>query len=136
MPIMTKPQIAMTKQAPMPKVPVTVPVYDLAPRTARFAHDCRQFIRELPKDICNIEDCKQLARSSGSVAANYIEADEALSKKDFVMRIKICRKEAKESRLWLGLLRVADGHEELRQRLQEESYQLVKIFNAIIERSK
>jgi four helix bundle protein len=46
----------------------------------------------------NIEDSKQVIRSSGSVAANYIEANEALSKKDFLMRIKICRKEAKETR--------------------------------------
>jgi len=42
-----------------------------------------------------------LVRASGSVGANYIEANESLSKKDFLMRVKICRKEAKESRYWL-----------------------------------
>jgi hypothetical protein len=51
-----------------------------------------------------VEDIRQLVRASGSVAANWIEADEALSRKDFLMRIKICRKEAKESRLFLRLV--------------------------------
>jgi len=71
--------------------------YDLEDRTLRFAKQVREFIRSLYKDVSNIEDGKQLTRSSGSIGANYIEANEALSKKDFVMRIKICRKEAKES---------------------------------------
>lgn len=109
--------------------------FDLADRTATFAMDCRELIRKIPKDICNIEDCKQLARSSGSVAANYLEADEALSKKDFVMRIKICRKEARESRLWLNTVQVSDTLESRRTALADEAYQLVKIFNAIIVKS-
>jgi four helix bundle protein len=58
----------------------------------------------LPKSIISIEDGSQLVRSSGSVGANYIEAQEALSKKDFAMRVKISRKEARESRYWLNLL--------------------------------
>lgn len=70
--------------------------YDLEERTFEFARDVRAFVRKGGKDIPNIEDCKQVVRSSGSVAANYIEANEALSKKDFLMRSKICRKEAKE----------------------------------------
>lgn len=106
--------------------------FDLADRTGKFASDCRTMIRSIPKDVCNIEDCKQLARSSGSVAANYLEADEALSKKDFAMRIKICRKEARESRLWLKLLHVASSQTQERDRLNQEAYQLVKIFNAIV----
>ena len=61
------------------------------------------------KTLGNIEDGKQLVRSSGSVGANYIEANEALSKKDFIMRIKICRKEAKESRYWLKLVDIQDN---------------------------
>lgn len=52
----------------------------------------------MPKSIINVEDGKQVIRSSGSVGANYIEANEALSKKDFCFRIKISRKEAKESK--------------------------------------
>ncbi len=70
--------------------------YDLEDRTFEFATKVRKFVRRLNKDIANFDDCKQLIRSSGSVGANYIEANEALSKKDFAMRIKICRKEANE----------------------------------------
>ena len=73
------------------------PVYDLEERTFQFAKQIRIFVRKLPKTEANLEDCKQVIRSSGPVGTNYIEANEALSKKDFLMRIKICRKEAKES---------------------------------------
>jgi four helix bundle protein len=76
-------------------------VYDLEERTEAFAANCRKFVRKLKMDIGNIEDSKQLVRASGSVAGNYIEANEAVSTKDFVYRAKVCRKEAKESRLWL-----------------------------------
>ena len=75
--------------------------YDLEERSFEFAKQVRAFIKVLPKTIANFEDSRQLIRASGSVAANYIEANNALSKKDFVMRVKICRKEAKECRLWL-----------------------------------
>src|SRR5258708_228599 len=96
---------------------------DLADRTFLFAKNVRSFVKKLPKTIGNIEDMKQVVRSSGSVAANYIEANESLSRKDFLMRIKICRKEAKESRLWLQLF---DGGqqgevESLRAELMQES---------------
>lgn len=106
--------------------------YDLAERTAKFAVDCRALIRTVPKTISNIEDTKQLVRSSGSVAANYLEADEALSKKDFVMRIKICRKEARESRLWLGLITANESGESEQKQFIKEAYELVKIFNAAV----
>jgi four helix bundle protein len=76
---------------------------DLEKRTFRFAESVRLFVKQLPRSINNAEDVRQLVRASGSVAANWIEA-EALSKKDFLMRVKICRKEAKESRLFLRLL--------------------------------
>jgi four helix bundle protein len=61
-------------------------------------------VKTLPQNIANEEDIRQLVKASGSVGANYIEANESLSKKDFVLRIKISRKEAKESRYWLRLL--------------------------------
>lgn len=64
----------------------------------------RIFIRKSKKEIANFDDFKQLVRSSGSIEANYIEANEALSKKDFLHRIKISRKEAKETRFWLRLI--------------------------------
>src|SRR4030066_1177606 len=78
--------------------------YDLEDRTLEFAKRVRIFVETLNKTAANIEDGKQLIKSSGSVGANYIEANEALSKKDFTMRIKICRKESKESKFWLKLL--------------------------------
>lgn len=86
--------------------------------------------------ISNIEDSKQLIRSSGSVGANYIEANESLSKKDFVMRVKICRKEAKESIYWLRLVGVDAKNEKQRAALENEATQLMKIFGSIIEKCK
>ena len=77
---------------------------DLKDRTFEFAQSVRTFVKQLPRTVSNIEDVRQLVRASGSVAANWIEADEALSKKDFLMRVKICRKESKESRLFLRLV--------------------------------
>ena len=68
--------------------------YDLEDRTYDFAKIVRAFVKKLVKTIANIEDGKQLIKASGSVGANYIEANESLSKKDFIMRSKICRKEA------------------------------------------
>ncbi|MEO5719265.1 MAG: four helix bundle protein [Chthoniobacterales bacterium] len=72
--------------------------YDLEDRTFAFAKDVRTFVKDVEKTIANVEDVKQLVRASGSVGANYIEANEALGKKDFLMKIKTCRREAKECR--------------------------------------
>ncbi len=80
--------------------------YNLEERTFEFARDCRLFVSKLIKTISNIEDAKQLVRSSGSVGANYIEANEKLGDKDFRFRLKTSRKEAKESKYWLRLLKV------------------------------
>lgn len=112
--------------------------YDLEDRTQLFARNCRDFLKLLPKTISNYEDIKQLTRSSGSVAANYIEANEALSKKDFLMRVKISKKESKESCLWLTLVDVKNdlGLEAQRVKLLDEATQIMKIFGAIIEKSK
>lgn len=112
--------------------------YDLEERTFVFARDCREFVRQLPKTLANSEDGRQLIRSSGSPASNYIEANESLSKKDFVHRIKICRKEAKESRLWLRLCDCAGSQmlEKERVRLIQEAVELTKIFGSILEKSK
>jgi four helix bundle protein len=71
--------------------------YDLEERTTLFAKSVRSFIRKLPKTISNIKDVKQLVRASGSVGANYIEANDAISKKDFLFRMKICRKESQKN---------------------------------------
>jgi four helix bundle protein len=112
--------------------------YDLEERTYQFARDVRIFVRSLPKTISNIEDVHQVVRSSGSVGANYIEANEAISKKDFLLRIKICRKEAKESRLWLRLV-FCNEKKELeseRTRLIQEATELTSIFGAILRKSE
>ena len=92
----------------------------------------------MPKTIANIEDSKQLIKASGSIGANYIEANESLSKKDFVMRIKICRKEAKESRYWLRLVDVQDDAqlENERKELEKEATELMNIFGAILRKSE
>jgi four helix bundle protein len=112
--------------------------YDLEDRTLAFAKEVRQFVRKLNKDIANFEDGKQLIKASGSVGANYIEANEALSKKDFVMRIKICRKEAKESRYWLCLIDTGndDELEQERKALENEASELTHIFGSIVTKSK
>jgi len=111
--------------------------YDLEERTYKFAKFCRDFIMKLPKTIANIEYGKQLIRASGSQAANYIEANESLSKKDFAHRVRICRKEAKESCLWLRLIEVNNNKELLdeKEKLSNEGTQLRKIFSAILEKS-
>jgi four helix bundle protein len=112
--------------------------YDLEERTFRFAQRVRVFVKKLPKTIANIEDSRQLVNASGSVGANYIEANEALSKKDFVMRIKICRKESKESRYWLRLVDTnSDPNLECeREELILEATELMKIFGSILHKSE
>jgi len=110
-------------------------VYDLEERTKIFAIRCRKLIRKIPLDIGNKEDSKQLVRASGSVAANYIEANEGLSTKDFVYRIKVCKKESKESRLWLNLLEISDKNQDQeRNALVQEALELIKIFKTIISK--
>ena len=111
--------------------------YDLEDRTFAYAKRVIAFIRNLPKTIANVEVMKQLVRASGSVGANYIEANEAVSKNDFKYRIKICRKESKESRYWLRLLELRDAEqEEERQALVQEATELMKIFGSILQKSK
>ncbi len=112
--------------------------YDLEDRTSAFAKRVRAFVKRLRKTLANIEDGKQLIKASGSVGANYIEANESLSKKDFIMRIKICRKEVKESRYWLKLIDIEGEkeHEKERGELEEEVTKLMKIFGSILRKSE
>ena len=111
--------------------------YDLEDRTFEFARSIRSFVSALPRTLSNCEDVRQLVRASGSVAANYIEANEALGKKDFLIRIKISRKEAKESQLWLRLLNAGEKPELEQQRtaLIQEASELTKILSAILNKS-
>ena len=111
--------------------------FDLEDRTYNFARRVRSFVKGLPRTVCNAEDVKQVVRSSGSVGANYIEANEALSKKDFRMRIRISRKESKETRYWLRLLDTQDdaARNAERDKLVQENTELMRIFGAILQKS-
>src|SRR5881397_2040283 len=108
---------------------------DLEDRTFQFAESVRAFVKQLPRTVSNTEDVRQLVRASGSVAANWIEADEALSKKDFLMRVKICRKE--ESRLFLRLDDTGLSKNSLAagETLASEARELTLIFSSIISKS-
>jgi four helix bundle protein len=111
---------------------------DLEDRTFEFAQSVRTFVKQSPRTVSNIEDVRQLVRASGSVAANWIEADEALSKKDFLIRVKICRKESKESRLFLRLVDagLAKSNVVARETLATEARELTLIFSSIISKSR
>ena len=111
--------------------------YDLEERTYLFARNVALFCKKLPKNTINFKYIDQVIRASGSVGANYIEANESLSKKDFVMRVKISRKEAKESVYWLRLIldTNSDEFEKEGLPLKTEGEELKKIFSAIITKS-
>ncbi len=105
-------------------------------RLLEFAKRCQKLTLQLPNAVYNKEYSVQLIRSSSSPGANYIEAIEAISRKDFVHRLKICRKEAKESSHWLLLIENANQtipviKKEIGELIQE-SQELVKIFTSSI----
>ncbi|MBO6536058.1 MAG: four helix bundle protein [Balneolaceae bacterium] len=113
-------------------------IYNLEERTLDYAIRVRTFIGKLPATLIINEDAKQLVRSSGSVGANYIEANEAISKKDFKYRMRIARKEVKESRFWLKLIDVESDSilESEKTQLIDESTQLLKILSSILLKSQ
>jgi four helix bundle protein len=105
-------------------------------RLLQFGIDCQKLVRQLPKGISNFEYSKQLIRSSASPRANYIEAIEASSRKDFIHRLKICRKEAKESIHWLKLIQ--SSNEKDRELIEKcaiyikEALEFIRIFTSSI----
>lgn len=110
-------------------------IYNLEERTFIFARDCRFLVRDLKNTISNIEDGKQLVKSSGSVGANYIEGNEKLGDKDLKFRLKISRKEAKESEYWLKLLKALNKEKAERiETLIKEADELKKILSSIINK--
>lgn len=109
--------------------------FDLEERTLAFAKQVNLYVRNLSKDIANQENGKQLVRAAGSVGANYIEANDSLGKKDFLMRIKIAKKECKEARYWIALTEPRNGENSIKMKLIDESTQLLKIFGAILLKS-
>ena len=92
----------------------------------------------MPKSVTNDEDCRQLVHTSGAIGANIIEANEALSKKDFALRMRISRKEARESQYRLDLMYVSKNPEmeKTRKELAKESGELTKIFSSILQKTK
>jgi four helix bundle protein len=110
--------------------------YDLEDRTHLFAKRVRAWVKRLPRLVWTIDDIRQVVRSSGSVAANYIEANESLGDKDFLLRIRIARKESKETRLWLNLIDKTEAPdlEAERADLIQEATELMNIFGAIIRK--
>lgn len=111
-------------------------IYDLEERTALFAEKVRDFCLKLPKNVVNAEYIPQLIRSGSSPGANYIEANESIGDKDFKMKIKTCRREAKESAYWLRLV-ITDGsteQEDKRTYLRQEAKEFILIFTAILKK--
>ncbi|MCU0666572.1 MAG: four helix bundle protein [Candidatus Omnitrophica bacterium] len=116
----------------MLQAPITKHTFDLEDRTLEFSKTVIQLCKKVPRNATNIELISQLVRSSGSVGANYREANDALSKKDFTHRILITRREAKEAYYWLQLLKEENSSLacDIDKALQE-AMQLKKIFSAI-----
>ena len=110
--------------------------YDLEERTFKFAKRAMQYFKNLPRSIANIEISKQGIRSSGSIGANFIEANEAFSRKDFLMRVKISRKESKETIYWLRLSEPSENQSAEQEYLLKEATEIMKIFGSIVEKSK
>lgn len=111
--------------------------YNLEERTLEFAKEIIKLCQKLPKDTVNMKLVGQLVNASGSVGANYREANEALGKKDFSHRMRITRKECKESSYWLELLKEANPS--FKNEIDDfigESQELRSIFTAIIDKSK
>jgi four helix bundle protein len=112
--------------------------FDLEERSLLFAQNVRALLKLLPRTVGNVEDGRQLVRASGSVGANYIEANDALSKKDFLLRAKISRREARECRFFLRLLDV-EGRPEvqtMREGLVAEATELMNILSAMISNAE
>ena len=112
--------------------------YDLEERTYAFALEVRMFLRNTKWDPVSWPDIKQLQRSSGSVAANYVESVESISDADSLYRLRVTKKEARESGLWLRLLNdcnpIDDNTHQALHVLISETEELVKIFASIIRK--
>lgn len=111
--------------------------YDLADRTFKFSQELLKFCRSIRQDLVNKPIVSQLIRAGTSIGANYSEADSANSKKDFINKISISKKEANETKYWLRLMAddMPDKKEELRK-LFREAQELHLIFSAIVRKAQ
>ena len=105
---------------------------ELESRCLKFAIDVRDFCKGIKHDTINLVYIKQVIRSSSSIGANYIEANEKLGRQDLLMHLRISRKEAKETQYWMNLL--ITENEEVRNGLRQEAEELRRIFSAIIKK--
>ena len=111
--------------------------YDLEERTAKFGEAIVIFARSIPRGPVTLPLISQMVRAGTSVGANYCEADEAGSKKEFRHRISICKKEARETKHWLRMIVAAVP--DLRPQaipLWKEAKELQLIFAAIFRNAK
>jgi four helix bundle protein len=107
-------------------------VYDLKERTAKFGEEIIEFVRKVPKDVITVPLISQLTRAGTSIGANYCEADDAESKKDFNHKIGICRKESRESKHWLRMIvKAVPSLKDEASVLWREAQELNLIFGAI-----
>ena len=112
------------------------PEFDLEERTAVFGEAVIRFAKTIPKNPVTTPLISQLVRAGTSVGANYYEADDAVSKKDFKNKIGTCRKEARETKLWLRLIAAAEPDLKTEARkLWQEAKELHLIFAAIWRKS-
>ncbi|HRY82605.1 MAG TPA: four helix bundle protein [Candidatus Moranbacteria bacterium] len=119
------------------KIPSKKSNYDLIERTAKFGEDVIEFVSSLPHNEINKPLVNQIVRSGTSIGANYMEADGAVSKKDFENKIGICRKESKESMHWFRMIAKANSdRRENCRKLYKEAQKFVWIFSSIINSSK
>ena len=111
--------------------------YDLEERTAKFAEDIVDLCKRVPKDSVTTPIISQLVRSGTSVGANYCEANGASSRKDFMNKIFICKKESKETKFWLRILaKACDKFKVECEKLWKEVQELTLIFSKIASKSK
>jgi four helix bundle protein len=122
---MTNDQVPMTKEG-------RGGAYDLAERTAVFGEEVIRLARRIRRDAVTMPLIRQLVRAATSVGANYVEADEAGSKKEFRYRVSVCRREARETQYWLRMLVTSDQSvKEPARKCWQEARELVLIFESI-----
>jgi four helix bundle protein len=111
--------------------------FDLEERTAKFGEAIIRFLKQLPKDAVTVPLVKQLVRSATSIGANYCEADDAQTNKEFRYRISVCRKEARETMYWLRMIAAAaEQHRATARTHWQEAKELNLIFSSILRKSK
>ncbi len=130
---MTNDQFPMTNQFQNPNTQPAQRRFDLEERTAAFGSAIIAFAKQIPETTVTRPIITQLVRSGMSIGANYCEADNAESRKDFIHKIGICKKEAKETKYWLHMISIAaPEHAKEARRLWCEAKELNLIFSAIV----